>query len=417
VAVYVSKCVIRTASAPSCREVVKQVCNNERKALNDIDPRGAGVADQTVVDFADGRRTAVTLTPDPQAPTRILVVDDDAGNCEVMRRVLSREGHEVATVPDGESAIEYIGTVDRLPDLVLLDVMMPGISGFGVCRHIKQNALTRLVPVVMFTSLEAREHRIQGIESGADDFLSKPVEFEELIARAASLIRLKRFTDDLESAQSVIDSLALTVEARDPYTEGHCQRLAAYACALGRAMGLGAAELAALERGGYLHDVGKIGVADAILLKRDRLSADEFVQMQAHTIIGERLCGQLRSLRAVRPIVRHHHERLDGSGYPDGLRGDRIPLTAQIVGVVDAYDAMTTTRPYRQAMPASQAREELLRDAERGLHDREIVRIFVAMDLETMLSARHDNTLRFATDDGLHPERVGHPARGHRRDA
>jgi len=359
----------------------------------------------------------MTFSPDTQAPPRILVVDDEPGNREMMTRVLSREGYDVATVADGESALEYIRTVVRLPDLVLLDVMMPGINGFAVCRHIKQNPLTRLIPVVMLTSLEAKEHRIQGIQSGADDFLTKPVEFEELTARAASLIRLKRFTDDLETAQSVIDSLALTVEARDPYTEGHCQRLAAYACAVGHALGLQASSIAALERGGYLHDVGKIGVPDAILLKRDRLSADEFKQMQAHTIIGERLCGQLRSLRAVRPIVRHHHERLDGSGYPDGLRGDRIPLTAQIVGVVDAYDAMTTTRPYRQALPASHAREELLRDAERGLHDREIVRILVALDLETVLSARHDNALRCATDDGLHPERVGHPARGHRRDA
>jgi len=359
----------------------------------------------------------MTFSPDPQAPPRILVVDDEPGNREMMTRVLSREGYDVATVPNGESAIEYIATVVRLPDLVLLDVMMPGINGFAVCRHIKQNPLTRLVPVVMLTSLEAKEHRIEAIQSGADDFLTKPVEFEELTARAASLIRLKRFTDDLESAQSVIDSLALTVEARDPYTEGHCQRLAAYACAVGRALGLHAVSVAALERGGYLHDVGKIGVADAILLKRERLSADEFKQMQAHTIIGERLCGQLRSLRAVRPIVRHHHERLDGSGYPDGLSGDRIPLTAQIVGIVDAYDAMTTTRPYREALPASHARQELLRDAERGLYDRDIVRIFLEMDLDAALRECQPNALRFAADDGLHPERVGHPAGGHRRDA
>jgi putative two-component system response regulator len=272
-----------------------------------------------------------------------------------------------------------------------------------------------LIPIVLLTSLEAKAHRIEGIKAGADDFLTKPVEFEELIARAASLIRLKRFTDDLESAQSVIVSLALTIEARDPYTDGHCQRLAAYASALGRAMGLAAEDIAALERGGYLHDVGKIGIPDAVLMKPERLTRDEFTRMQSHTVIGERLCGELRSLRPVRAIVRHHHERLDGSGYPDGLRGDRIPLAAQIVGVVDAYDAMTTTRPYRRALSTAHAREELLRDAVSGALDREIVRIFVDMDLEGALRERRD-ALRFASDDAIDPERVGHSARGHRRD-
>jgi putative two-component system response regulator len=183
----------------------------------------------------------------------------------------------------------------------------------------------------------------------------------------------------------VIVSLAMTVEARDPYTDGHCQRLAAYAGALGRAMQLGSDDIAALERGGYLHDVGKIGIPDAVLMKPERLTGDEFARMQQHTIIGERLCGELRSLRSVRAIVRHHHERLDGSGYPDQLQGDRIPLTAQIVGVVDAYDAMTTTRPYRRALPAAHAREELLRDATSGALDREIVRIFLELDLGSVL--------------------------------
>ena len=332
------------------------------------------------------------VAPDPQAAPRVLVVDDEPGNREIMTRLLTRQAYEVSAVPDGESALTLIEKADHLPDLILLDVMMPGINGFEVCRRIKQDPLTRLIPVVIMTSLEAKEHRIEGIQAGADEFLTKPVQFEELTARAASLIRLKRFTDDLESAQSVINSLALTVEARDPYTQGHCQRLAAYSCAVGRAMGLAADDIAALERGGYLHDVGKIGVSDAILLKPEPLAPDEFALMQAHTIIGERLCGQLRSLRAVRPIVRHHHERLDGSGYPDGLRGDRIPLTAQIVGIVDAYDAMTTNRPYRKALSVAHAREELLLDAREGRHDREIVRIFADLDLDQVLRA--DTTTR-----------------------
>jgi putative two-component system response regulator len=346
----------------------------------------------------------------------VLAVDDEPSNRELMSRLLGREHYEVECAPDGESALAFIRHAHRLPDLILLDVMLPGINGFEVCRQIKRNAVTRLIPVVLLTSLEAKEHRIEGIKAGADDFLTKPVEFEELVARAASLIRLKRFTDDLDSAQSVIVSLALTIEARDPYTEGHCQRLAAYASALGRAMGLGRAELAALERGGFLHDVGKVGIPDAVLMKPERLSRDEFAKMQMHTIIGEKLCGELRSLRAVRPIVRHHHERLDGSGYPDGLRGDRIPLTAQIVGVVDAYDAMTTTRPYRRALSPAHAREELMRDAANGTLDGDIVRIFADLDLDAVLSESRDIALRFAGRDTVHPERVGHSPGGDRRD-
>lgn len=317
----------------------------------------------------------------------VLVVDDEAGNRELLTRVLSRRNYHVQAVADGESALAWIERANRLPDLVLLDVMLPGVDGFTVCRQIKTNALTRLVPVVLLTGLEAKQHKIEGINAGADDFLTKPVQMEELAARAASLVRLKRYTDELESAESVILSLALTVEARDPYTEGHCQRLAAYSAALGRALGLNRDEIAALHRGGYLHDVGKIGVSDAILLKASPLTADEFRQMQAHTTIGERLCGELRSLRAVRSIVRHHHERLDGTGYPDGLRGDDVPLTAQIVSVVDAYDAMTTTRPYRKALSESRACDELLRDADGGRLNPEIVRKFTEMDRTAALAA------------------------------
>jgi len=265
--------------------------------------------------------------------------------------------------------------------------MLPGIDGFSLCRQIKQHPATRLIPVVLLTSLDARQHRIDGIHAGADDFLTKPVQFEELTARAASLVKLKRYTDDLESAQSVIVSLALTVEARDPYTQGHCRRLAAYAVAVGQAMGLSRDELSALERGAYLHDVGKIGVPDAILLKPEKLNAAEFALMQAHTTIGERLCGELRSLRPVRSIVRHHHERLDGSGYPDRLRGSEVPLLAQVVGVVDAYDAMTTTRPYRIARTPSAACEELLEDVRRGRLDPDIVRVFVDLDRARLAAA------------------------------
>jgi putative two-component system response regulator len=282
----------------------------------------------------------------------ILVVDDEPQNLRLIARVLTLDGYAMLTAGDSASALAAIARVR--PDVILLDVQLPGIDGFEVCRRIKQDPATRLTPVVMITGLRAREDRIAGIDAGADDFLTKPFDAEELRARVRSLLRLKRYTNDLESAESVIFSLALTVEARDAYTDGHCQRLAGYASALGEALSLSPDDLAALRRGAYLHDVGKIGVPDAVLQKPSRLTDVEFDLMKRHTIIGERLCGTLRSLAPVRSIVRHHHELLDGSGYPDGLRGDAVPLLAQIVAIADVYDAITTTRPYRMAAPPEQ---------------------------------------------------------------
>jgi len=307
----------------------------------------------------------------------ILAVDDQQPNLTLVTQMLEAEGHVVRTAGTGLSALQAIDR--QLPDLILLDVGLPDINGFEVCRRLKQNLLTRLIPVVMVTGMNSRDHRIEGINAGADDFLGKPFDSGELRARVGSLLRLKRYTDDLESAESVILSLALTVEARDPYTDGHCQRLAEYASALGRALGLSNEEVSALHRGGYLHDVGKIGIADAILQKPTTLTAAEYAAMKAHTVIGDRLCGNLRSLALVRPIVRHHHELLNGAGYPDGLVGDQIPLLAQIVGVVDAYDAMTTSRPYRSALSVAAAFEELRRDVARGLRRPDLVEGFIGI--------------------------------------
>jgi putative two-component system response regulator len=313
----------------------------------------------------------------------VLVVDDEVTNREVLARMLAREGYDVHSADDGEAGL---AAVERYtPDVILLDVQMPRLDGLTVCRRIKANPATRLTPVVMVTGLKDRDDRIAAIEAGADDFLSKPVELEELRARVRSLLRLKRFTDDLESAEEVIISLALTVEARDPYTDGHCQRLSRYSAALGEALDLADEELAALHRGGYLHDVGKIGIADALLYKAGTLDPTEYERMKQHTVIGERLCGKLRSLALVRPIVRHHHERLDGSGYPDGLRGADIPLLAQIVGVVDTYDAITTTRPYRGALPVEHAFGELRDDVRRGWRSRDLVQAFVALGEQGVL--------------------------------
>jgi putative two-component system response regulator len=308
-------------------------------------------------------------------PADILVVDDVQENRALLTRFLTSQGHRVTVACDGRSALHSVAQAP--PDLMLLDVRMPGLDGFEVCRIIKDDPATRLIPVVLITGLTDRDSRMHGIEAGADDFLNKPFDSGELIARVRSLVRAKRHTDDLDSAESVITSLALTVEARDRYTEGHCQRLARYAMLLGRQLGLPESDLQALHRGGYLHDIGKIGIPDAVLLKPGPLTGAEYEVMKQHTVIGENLCGNLRSLALVRPIVRHHHERLDGSGYPDGLGGSAIPVLAQIIGIVDIYDAVTTTRPYRAARTVDQGFAELDGDVRKGLISNELVDAFV----------------------------------------
>lgn len=310
----------------------------------------------------------------------ILVADDEPANVTLLARQMRRLGYEVLTASNGRMALEVLE--GHRPDLVLLDVDMPEINGFEVCRRIKDNADTRLLPVILVTGRSASDDRLAGIDAGADDFVAKPFVTAELTARVRALMRLKRYTDQLDSAESLMMFLALTIEARDPYTHHHCERLSQYSAALGKMLGLGESQLNSLYRGAILHDVGKIGIPDAILLKPTRLTQAEFAVMQSHTVIGDRLCGQLRSLDDVRPIVRHHHERADGGGYPDRLRGDEIPLLAQVMNIVDAYDAMTSDRPYRAAMAREAAFRELRSDASKGYKDRNLVDAFVVTLLE-----------------------------------
>lgn len=333
-------------------------------------------------------------------PRRVLVVDDSPPFADAVRRLLAMEGFVADVVHDSDAVESAIAQF--APDVILLDVELPGASGYDICRRLKRNEVTRLIPVVLLTGLVGREHRLAGIEAGADDFLTKPFDSSELTARVRSLSRLKRYTDELESAESVIVSLALTVEARDAYTEGHCDRLSSYAVGLGKAIGLSSDELWALRKGGLLHDVGKVGIPDAILLKQGRLTADEYEIVKAHTVIGERLCGGLRSLAPVRPIIRQHHERLDGRGYPDGLKGSEVSLLAQITGVVDAFDAMTTDRPYRAALALDRAFEELRSDAARGAMDATLVEQFIRIAPATMAAMP-------TADRWVHPHHAAPP--------
>jgi putative two-component system response regulator len=238
---------------------------------------------------------------------------------------------------------------------------------------------TRLIPVILLTSLNSDADRIHGIMCGADDFLNKPVNRQELLARVHSLLRLKRFTDELDNAEAVLFSLALTIEAKDPYTEGHCDRLSKYSVALGEKLGLSEDMRLALRRGGLIHDIGKLGVPEHILLKPGPLTPEERKIMEQHTVLGERICAPLRSFRHVLPIIRHHHEKQDGSGYPDGLNGAQVPFTARILQITDIYDALTTDRPYRKALPLEKAFAIMREEVKRGLWDGSVLDEFEAV--------------------------------------
>ena len=315
--------------------------------------------------------------PNGRRAGKIVVADDMAPLLDTLAETLRTDGYEVFSAADGEVAMALVRS--ESPDLVLTDINMPSLNGIDLCRQLKDDPATRLIPVMLLTGLDGRAERLAGIDAGADDFLTKPVNTSELRARVRSLMRLKRFTDELDSAESIIISLAQTVEARDKYTGGHCERMAAYAATLGMHLGLTTDEVGALRRGGYLHDIGKVAIPDSVLQKAGPLTADEFEIVKRHTTIGDRLCGNLRLLRMVRPIVRCHHERADGSGYPDGLAGEEIPLLAQIMGVVDVYDALTTDRPYRPALPTEDACATLEQEAERGWRRADLVREFTTL--------------------------------------
>lgn len=318
-----------------------------------------------------GSRTMVDLLAptavSTSAPPRVLIVDDIPDNVRLLRLLMEPLGCEIFEANNGRQALECVQA--RPPDLILLDVVMPEMDGLSVCAQLKNDPTTRLIPVVMITGVRGEEEKVSAIEAGADDFLNKPFSKVELLARAKALLRLKRFTDELESAEATLLTLAQAVESRDPHTGGHCERLARMGVRLGRCLGLPEASLQALRRGGYLHDIGKVAVPDAILLKPARLTEEEWVVMRRHTVVGEEICRRLRSLTLVLPIIRSHHERWDGSGYPDGLKADTIPLLARVLQMVDIYDALRTARPYKPALSASETLEQMEREAGQGWLD------------------------------------------------
>src|ERR1700678_1764850 len=310
-------------------------------------------------------------------PEKILIVDDETATRAALEMLLHREGFEVRDASSGEAALAECAAFR--PDLILLDILMPGIYGFEVCRRIKATPETRLTPVVLITGLSETEDRIKGINAGADDFLSKPIDLNELLARTRSLLRLKLYTDELENAEGVLFSLAHSIEARDPYTHGHCERLAEMSARMGEHLGVPEEQIKALRRAGVVHDIGKVALPRSILLKPGPLTADEPKGMQKHPVGGERICAPLKTFRLVLLIIRHHHEKHDGSGYPDGLSGDEIPLTARMLQLSDVYDALTTDRTYKVAFTPEVALDLMGEEAERGWWDRGLFEAFREM--------------------------------------
>ncbi len=307
----------------------------------------------------------------------VLIIDDQPQSLEAMRDALLPLGFEVWQALEGESGL--LLARERQPDVILLDVMMPGLDGFEVCRRLKADEETRLLPIVFLTGLDSRLARLRGLEAGGTDFLTKPFDLVELEVRVRNLVSFRRLTQDLDDAEKMLFAVARAVEARDEGTGDHCDRLATLAARLGEHLGLDSESLKTLRRAGYLHDIGKIGIRDAILLKPGRLDTEEWKVMRSHVEIGVEICAPLRTLRPVLPVIRHHHERRDGSGYPDRLAGDDIPLLVRVFQVVDVFDALTNDRPYRRALSVEEALAVQREEAAHGWWDPQILEAFATM--------------------------------------
>lgn len=304
----------------------------------------------------------------------ILLVDGADLNRRLIRAMLKSEPYRIIEARKASEAVQILEK--QRVDLVILDLMLPEVNGADFCRWLKSNRDTELIPVLMITGVTGMENELAGIAAGADDFLFKPLSPALIRARVRTMIQHKAAIDTLEEAEAILFALAQTVEQRDKCTGDHCQRLATYSVALGIALGRPRQDLVALYRGGYLHDIGKIAVPDAVLFKQGKLTPEEWQLMRAHTIKGEEICRPMKSLAPVLPIIRHHHERWDGSGYPDGLAGEQIPLLARILQIADIYDALTTERPYKAALSHQDAIAILREESARGWRDPDLVSLF-----------------------------------------
>jgi len=318
----------------------------------------------------------------------ILVVDDDNTVAAMLEQLLTADGHRVTVARDGREALTLVA-INR-PDLIITDLDMPHLNGYELCRRIKQEPATRLLPVLMITGRDAEEARLQAWELGADDFLTKPFDTVAVRARCRSLLRVKRLVDELDSAEAVVFAFARAVEAKCRYTWGHSERVTSCALDLARQIGLPDAEKEVLRRGGLLHDIGKINMSDSILNKPGPLTAEEYDIVKQHPVQGVRIVEPLRSIRDTIPLIRWHHERLDGKGYPDGLFGGAIPLLVRILAVADVFDALSSERPYRPALPQNDCLRILRENAAGGGLDPDLVRCFCEDRVATHAKPRNE---------------------------
>jgi putative two-component system response regulator len=311
------------------------------------------------------------VTGHPFAGAKILLVEDDPQAAGILEPILISKGFSVAVARDGLEGLDKIKLLS--PDILLLDVNMPRMDGIELCRRIKSDDTIRLTPVVMLTAFSDLEKKLEALEAGADDFVNKPYNTVELITRIKSLLKVKYLNEQLDSAEAILFSMARAIEAKDAYTQGHVERVSRLAVRLGRHLGVSDEEIDSLAKGGILHDIGKIGVPDKILNKAGPLTTEERKIIRLHPGQGAVICEKLKSIRGAIPVIRFHHERLDGTGYPDRLSGEDIPLVARIMTIVDIYDALTTTRSYRKRLPREVALEIMWEEAKKGWWDQDVL--------------------------------------------
>ncbi|BAZ52384.1 response regulator receiver modulated metal dependent phosphohydrolase [Nostoc sp. NIES-4103] len=380
----------------NCLNTVNSISSNQALGLQNLEGYSLGLSKEDLLleqkqvepswikpDTSSGHESSISGTPQGKGSQvngfdsglpKVLVVDDHTASRMTAVALLSMEGYEVIEADCGSTAVELV--TQKQPDLILLDVMMPGMDGFEVCQLLKQEEHTRLIPVIFITALNDRRSRIRGIEVGADDFLTKPFDRVELAARVKSLVRQKCLNEDLDHTEKVLFSVARAIESRDPNTGDHCERLVKLGQAFGEYLNLSRHQIRDLMWGGYLHDIGKVGIPDAVLLKHGKLTPEDWEIMKQHVVIGEKICQPLRSMRGVVPIIRHHHERWDGSGYPDGLKGDDIPYLAQVFQIIDIYDALTSERPYKRALTFEEALQIMLEETRIGWRNPKLMQQF-----------------------------------------
>ncbi len=321
-------------------------------------------------------------------PPAVLLIAEREADRRMLAALLRREGCRIIEACSAAVGVTLVES--SRPDLVIIDRDMSQDDGLDCCRKVKNTRGADLIPVLMVTARNTVDDEVAGIQAGAAEYLSKPLHPEIFRARVRSLIRHKVAIDRLEESETILFALAQAVEKRDHGTAGHCQRLALLSAVFGMRLGLSRPHLVALHRGGYLHDIGKIAVPDAVLFKPGRLTAEEWVLMKTHCVRGEEICAPLRSLKDVLPIIRSHHERWDGSGYPDSLSGEKIPLLARVLQLADAYDALTSKRPYKAAYSREQALDILVKEADFGWRDPVLTKLFEKMSFKDLDIAVHE---------------------------